>query len=71
MLVFDILAFSQRCKKGLRIRRGHAGGGPGQFKTEKRSGREVPRVILIALVLAAIYFTDREILMRLILTLPQ
>ena len=46
-------------------------GGPCQFKKEKRRGLEVTRIILTALVLAAIYFTARELLVRRILKLPQ
>ena len=41
------------------------------IKKEKRKGFKVPRIFLIALVLAAIYFTSRELLIRRILNLPQ
>ena len=47
------------------------GGGPRQFKTEKCQGFKMARIILIALVLAALYFTARELLIRRILNLPQ
>ena len=71
MIKVRIRACSQHCRKGLRIRRGLWGGGPRQFKTEKRRGFEMARIILIALVLTAIYFTARELLIRRILNLPQ
>ena len=71
MIITHILTCSQHCRKGLRLRRGLLGGGPRQFTTEKCLGFEMARIILIALVLAAIYFTARELLIRRILNLPQ